>query len=159
MANTPNRTSTTGFCISKQKVTKGDIAQLCDELKTEFGVDYDFVPEKICEGGIRMTSWPDMKSTSGYKTMRFATSGKKTSGKWPWITETDPLPAWRDQKQQGGDLIFEPCDKILFYKAFYGAPVWTSNEEKLLATVFTRIGFNCRKVSKSKSRDKQLATK
>lgn len=150
-------TYTSGFQVSKPSVTKGDIVRLCDELKTKFGPHYTFVPEKICEGGIRMTTWTDMKVGVGYKTMRFGVTGRRTNGKWPWINEEDALAAWRDEKQ-AGDVIFEPCDKNLFYKAFDGAPVWTADEEKRLAEAFTQIGFACRKVSKAKTRDKQLQT-
>jgi hypothetical protein len=156
-------TYTSGFDVHKDQVTKGDIVQLCDTLEKIFGVGYTFRPEPITEGGIEMTNWPGRISNSEhYKAFRFRIGGSsERHGKWPHIDEKS-YQNWK-QSNVETDVVFKNFTRkyeriSLLYKAFYGAPVWTHEQEQKLAHAFKQCGFKCINLSRATpaNRDKAL---
>jgi hypothetical protein len=85
-----------------------------EAAQATLGEGYELSPEGICEGGVRMRSWPGM-TEAGYKTMRLAVHD------WPWGPESVEvdrlLTACNDDKYM---------DTIL--KTSGAAPPWTQHE-------------------------------
>lgn len=127
------------------QLTTKHIVQLLDSAHKLFGHGYQFEPERINEGGIRMTKWPDYTSTMAkyphaYKTMRLGIHG------WPWIPCSQHktiVDKWRD----GEAISFTPMHiqtgtgptYHTFLKAFRGAPCWTLKELALWKQAFESL--------------------
>lgn len=111
-----------------------DIALLCKDLEQAFGDGYKFEPERICEGGILMKSWPG-KTEGMYKTMRIAF---KNEGRWPWIKSNDPI-----EEFLSGEKMLYPSKKEVstFLKAFHNAPPWTREELEIFARCLLQNGL------------------
>lgn len=151
-----------GPAVKKKTVTQKDIARLCDELNISFGSDYTFVPQAICEGGIKMLKWPNSeKIPEAYKCFRFHKTYQfhdsmliTTNGEWPFIKdEKTQSDLWRDSE----NIIWScPWNRHptfnahgvvldLFLKAFYGAPCWTHKELDRVLSAFINAGFEIKR--------------
>jgi hypothetical protein len=94
------------------------IKRAIEAAQATLGEGYELLPESICEGGVRMWSWPGMTG-AGYKTMRIAVSD------WPWDPESVEvdrlLTARNDDKYM---------DTVL--KTSGAAPPWTQHELRVV---------------------------
>lgn len=131
------------FKLPPSGMSKYSVAQLCDAATLEFGPGYQFAPEPASEGGLEMIAWPSHPGIphlegGPFKTARF----HGFAGKFPVVTR-DALADWRDPTKTeafyraGGRRI----DGSFFYKAFYGAPVWTPAEVGKLMSALRKTGF------------------
>jgi hypothetical protein len=138
-----------GFSFESSKaITTKDIVSIIDELELSFGHGYEFVPEAITEGGIRFNHWPGKKDGE-YKTIRIHA---REHGDWPWIAdEEQTAESWRNGPPS---VIWVPslndANKRLvhgqvFYKAFYGAPVFKKEEVVMIMDAFQTVGIVCDK--------------
>ena len=124
-------TYTSGFNYKiSQNITKNDIMILCDNLSKEFGEGYDFEPEGITEGGIKMTNWPN-KQEEMYKSLRLCYNRN-----WPYIKD---IKNWKENN----DIVFIKNNEKYntFLKAFDNSPKWTRKELKNFQKCFENIGL------------------
>jgi len=142
------------FSVTKE-IYRSTLGQIIKDLEESFGSGYGFDLDRVCEGGIKLTTWPgkDPEDKSSYKTIRFTDRWDRVA-KWPSIEEEVTLRDWKIGLSEG--LIFsqlqsespwsakkKPKKFVLqtFLKAFYGAPCWTMEELNILSSVFYRNGL------------------
>ena len=119
------------------------------EFGPKFGDnDYRFEPEPITEGGFVMTHFPG-KTGEMYKSLRHHLRNPKTMRQitWPYVPD-NVMDAWElsDREITSAGAM---ADTTL--KAFYGAPLWTIAELRLIQKVFARFGINCTHFPSKKS--------
>lgn len=143
----PVFTATVGPTYEIGELTTKSVVSLLDSLHESFGPGYTFGPEPITEGGIQMLSTPDGPLRRPMlKTARFLIG--KRHGRWPFITP-NTIEGWR---RQPGQEIWNNAEGELYFKAYFGAPVWTPEEVKKLVVSLTEVGFKCKKTRISAKR-------
>lgn len=136
-----------GLFIYKD-LTTHDIAKVCKDISKTLGKGYCIIPEPISEGGLLWLNYPGKKAGE-YKSMRL---GCCNGSNWPIITDWTETGAdtWLNQPAEilsSVDVKYlfgkkvQPKKLSIFFKAFYGAPVFTVHEISTIQDAFDNVNI------------------
>ena len=147
-----NVTYTNGPLLYFNKdLSKKDYIEICNKLNHQFeetfqNKEYVFQPEPVSEGGLEMVKFPGKKE-SMYKSLRHPLRTKEHDEpeyKSQIITQ-NVMTEWLNDETI---IIHQGLYSDTTLKAFYGAPIWTLEEIKIICNVLSDYGVHSSELPK-----------